>query len=109
MARGTPWGLEGPVSREAFPRIAARLLGQTFLVAAAIVDEKVGTIEDVDIGARVGLRWPLGPFELMNKTGLAEAARLAAAALMKTAGETDYSGPLSRSRTPPHTSGKSTK
>ena len=28
-----------------------------FLVAAALVDEGVGTIEDTDIGARVGLRW----------------------------------------------------
>ena len=39
-------------------------------VAAALVDEGVGTIEDIDIGARVGLRWRRGPFELMNHLGV---------------------------------------
>ena len=53
--------------RAASPRSPRGCSAMSFLVAAAIVDEKVGTIEDVDIGARVGLRWPLGPFELMNK------------------------------------------
>jgi enoyl-CoA hydratase/3-hydroxyacyl-CoA dehydrogenase len=42
-------------------------------VAAALVDEGVGTIEDTDIGARVGLRWRRGPFELMNHFGIARA------------------------------------
>jgi enoyl-CoA hydratase/3-hydroxyacyl-CoA dehydrogenase len=77
---GQPWKLDGAADRARFQPVASRLLGVTFLVASAIVDEKVGTIEDVDIGARVGLRWPLGPFELMNKTGVAEAAKLADAA-----------------------------
>jgi enoyl-CoA hydratase/3-hydroxyacyl-CoA dehydrogenase len=77
---GQPWKLEGTPDQARFAKIAARLLGVTWLVASAIVDEKVGTVEDVDIGARVGLRWPLGPFELMNKSGVAEAAKLAAAA-----------------------------
>ncbi len=36
------------------------------------------SIEDCDIGARVGLRWALGPFELMNREGAARAAALAA-------------------------------
>ena len=27
-------------------------------------------MEDTDIGARVGLRWRRGPFELMNVTGI---------------------------------------
>ena len=43
------------------------MLGVVFHVAAALVDEQVGSIEDTDIGARVGLRWPKGPFELMNR------------------------------------------
>jgi enoyl-CoA hydratase / 3-hydroxyacyl-CoA dehydrogenase len=77
---GQPWKLEGTPDAGRFAAISSRLLGVTFLVAAAIVDEKVGTIEDVDLGARVGLRWPLGPFELMNKAGVAEAGALAAQA-----------------------------
>lgn len=77
---GQPWNLEGAADRSRFQAVASRMLGGTFLVASAIVDEKVGTIEDVDLGARVGLRWPLGPYELMNKTGVAEAAKLAEAA-----------------------------
>ena len=37
-------------------------------LAEGLVDEGVGTIEDTDIGARVGLRWPRGPFQMMNRT-----------------------------------------
>jgi enoyl-CoA hydratase/3-hydroxyacyl-CoA dehydrogenase len=36
-------------------------------------------MEDVDRGAKVGLRWAKGPFELMNRVGLKEAHRMAAA------------------------------
>ena len=42
----------------------------TFFVAASLVAEGVGTVEDTDIGARVGLRWPQGPFEMMNPFGV---------------------------------------
>ncbi len=35
-----------------------------------------GTKEDTDIGARVGLRWPRGPFEMMNRLGTAHALEL---------------------------------
>jgi enoyl-CoA hydratase/3-hydroxyacyl-CoA dehydrogenase len=40
------------------------------------VDEQVGTIDDTDIGARVGLRWRRGPFELINHYGIERATRL---------------------------------
>jgi enoyl-CoA hydratase/3-hydroxyacyl-CoA dehydrogenase len=48
-------------------------------VAATLVEEGVGSIEDVDIGARVGLRWAEGPFELANRTGIREARTMAEA------------------------------
>jgi enoyl-CoA hydratase/3-hydroxyacyl-CoA dehydrogenase len=48
----------------------------TFFVATALVDDGVGTIEDTDIGARVGLRWPRGPFELINRFGIKAAGDL---------------------------------
>jgi hypothetical protein len=56
--------------------VAERLLSVTFLVATSLVDEEVGTIEDTDIGARVGLRWPRGPFEMINKMGIKPAGDL---------------------------------
>jgi enoyl-CoA hydratase / 3-hydroxyacyl-CoA dehydrogenase len=74
------WPLDGEVDASKKAAVADRLLGATFLIAAALVDEKVGSIEDTDIGARVGLRWPKGPFELMNRLGVAKAAELAAKA-----------------------------
>jgi enoyl-CoA hydratase/3-hydroxyacyl-CoA dehydrogenase len=72
------WDLSGAATDAKKAAVADRLLGVTFLVAGALVDEGVGTIEDTDIGARVGLRWPKGPFELMNRFGVEKAAALAA-------------------------------
>jgi enoyl-CoA hydratase/3-hydroxyacyl-CoA dehydrogenase len=74
---GKPWILEGTTDTARADAVADRLRGVTFYVAAALVDEGVGTMEDTDIGARVGLRWPLGPFELMNRLGVGKAAALA--------------------------------
>ena len=53
---------------------AARAI--TFFAAASLVDEGVGTREDTDLGARVGLRWSAGPFALMNRRGTAQALEL---------------------------------
>lgn len=57
--------------------ISERLLGQVFAVAAQIVEEEICSLEDVDRGAKVGLRWSRGPFELANKIGVANASRMA--------------------------------
>ena len=46
--------------------ISERLLGQVFSVSAQIVEEEVCSMEDVDRGAKVGLRWAKGPFEIAN-------------------------------------------
>ncbi|MEC7700962.1 MAG: 3-hydroxyacyl-CoA dehydrogenase NAD-binding domain-containing protein, partial [Candidatus Thermoplasmatota archaeon] len=48
-------------------RIRERLLGQAFAVAAQVVEEQICTMEDVDRGAKVGLRWSRGPFEIANR------------------------------------------
>jgi len=76
VAEGTPWDLAGNADESKFDAIAARLLAVTFLVATSLVDEGVGTIEDTDIGARVGLRWPRGPFEMINRFGVKAAGDL---------------------------------
>jgi enoyl-CoA hydratase/3-hydroxyacyl-CoA dehydrogenase len=75
---GQPWSLDrtphgGSVEPAVRDSVADRLLAITFLVAATLVDEGIGTKEDTDIGARVGLRWPAGPFELMNRHGTSRA------------------------------------
>ena len=73
---GKPWDLSGESDASKFEAVADRLAGIVFYIASALVDEGVGTIEDTDIGARVGLRWRLGPFELINRYGLPRAAAL---------------------------------
>jgi enoyl-CoA hydratase/3-hydroxyacyl-CoA dehydrogenase len=76
VASGKNWELSGTPDESKFEEVAARLLAVTFLVATSLVDEGVGTIEDTDIGARVGLRWPRGPFEMINRFGIKAAGDL---------------------------------
>jgi enoyl-CoA hydratase/3-hydroxyacyl-CoA dehydrogenase len=74
---GQLWPLTGTASPDPGARAAVveRLHGVAFYVAAQLVDEGVSRPEDVDIGARVGLRWSLGPFELANRVGIPAAVR----------------------------------
>ena len=67
---GESWSLNGQPDPSGFETVAERMRAVTFLVAASLVAEGVGTVEDTDIGARVGLRWPQGPFEMMNAFGV---------------------------------------
>jgi enoyl-CoA hydratase/3-hydroxyacyl-CoA dehydrogenase len=76
VASGQLWPLTGTVNTAAEPAVAKRLLDGVFLAARALVAEGVGTLEDVDIGARVGLRWAAGPFEMMNRRGESHPIRL---------------------------------
>ena len=76
VAKGTPWDLSGTPDPARFAAVTERLLALTFLVATALVDDEVGTVEDTDIGARVGLRWPRGPFEMINRHGIKPAGDL---------------------------------
>jgi len=64
-------------SEQQYEVISRRLYGVVFGVAAQIVDEDVCSMEDVDRGAKVGLRWARGPFELMNRVGLTESYNMA--------------------------------
>ncbi len=68
VAENAQWNLSGTVNSEKMDLVAARLLSVVFSVATQIVlGEKVCTLEDCDLGARVGLRWKKGPFELMGR------------------------------------------
>lgn len=73
------WALSGTPDAAAAQAVADRLWGVVYHVAMELVSEEVGSIDDTDIGARVGLRWPKGPFEHMNATGVERALALAAA------------------------------
>ena len=75
------WDLDGSteVDEQVAEQIRARLLGVVFGVAAQLVEEQVCSMEDVDRGAKVGLRWGLGPFEMMNELGVARSHDLALA------------------------------
>ena len=72
------WDLSGEVDEAKKKAVAGRLLAVVFLVAAELVEEGVASMTDTDIGAKVGLRWRLGPFELMNLAGVEEAHDLVA-------------------------------
>ena len=76
---GQMWeiGEDTHCSDEAAAIIRQRLMGQVFSVSAQIVEEEICSMEDVDRGAKVGLRWALGPFELANRIGISEAVSMA--------------------------------
>jgi enoyl-CoA hydratase/3-hydroxyacyl-CoA dehydrogenase len=76
---GRLWSLEGTVDVGSERSVAERLQAGVFLAAAALVEEGIGMAEETDIGARVGLRWPRGPFEMMNRMGTAKALELVSA------------------------------
>ncbi|HHP7235945.1 MAG TPA: 3-hydroxyacyl-CoA dehydrogenase NAD-binding domain-containing protein [Desulfobacterales bacterium] len=70
MSLGEQWDLEGPVEEASIPVVIDRLYGVCLGVAAALADEGVATKEDTDRGAKIGLRWAMGPFEIMNRIGI---------------------------------------
>jgi len=70
METGKNWDIEGEVDESKIQAAVDRFNGVCLGVAAALVDEGVASIEDTDRGAKIGLRWILGPFELMNRIGI---------------------------------------
>ena len=67
------WDLADGDSRENNrEEVSKRLLAMSLGVAAQMVDEGVAGITETDLGARLGLRWPLGPFELINSLGVSQ-------------------------------------
>ena len=67
------WSIEGDVDDSKVESVMDRFHGVCFGIAAALVDEGVASIEDTDRGAKIGLRWALGPFEIINKIGIRKA------------------------------------
>jgi enoyl-CoA hydratase/3-hydroxyacyl-CoA dehydrogenase len=67
---GELWPLDGDLDKATLHRVSDRLLAVIFYVAVSLLEEGVADMTDVDVGAKVGLRWRRGPFELMNRLGL---------------------------------------
>ncbi|MCU0559907.1 MAG: 3-hydroxyacyl-CoA dehydrogenase NAD-binding domain-containing protein [Desulfobacterales bacterium] len=72
MEKKENWKLGGAVDESKLPALIDRFQGVCLGVAAALVEEGVATIEDTDRGAKIGLRWTQGPFEIMNRIGIAK-------------------------------------
>jgi enoyl-CoA hydratase/3-hydroxyacyl-CoA dehydrogenase len=70
MDKRENWDLAGDIDESKIPAIIERFYGVCLGVAAALVDEGVASIEDTDRGAKIGLRWIMGPFEIMNQIGV---------------------------------------
>jgi enoyl-CoA hydratase/3-hydroxyacyl-CoA dehydrogenase len=70
MEKNENWDLAGDADESKIPAAIERFYGVCLGVAAALVDEGVASIEDTDRGAKIGLRWIMGPFEIMNKIGV---------------------------------------
>jgi enoyl-CoA hydratase/3-hydroxyacyl-CoA dehydrogenase len=70
MDKNENWDLAGDVDESKIAAAVDRFYGVCLGVAASLVDEGVATIEDTDRGAKIGLRWVMGPFEIINKIGV---------------------------------------
>jgi enoyl-CoA hydratase / 3-hydroxyacyl-CoA dehydrogenase len=75
---GEPWSLDGEPDKKKIKIVVDRFHGLAALVGSEIVEEQISRRENVDRGARLGLGWQAGPFEMMNDLGVKKAASLAA-------------------------------
>jgi enoyl-CoA hydratase/3-hydroxyacyl-CoA dehydrogenase len=73
---GELWDLEGEVDETPKDSVAERLMAVVFGIAAQLVEEGVASVEDIERGALIGLRWPRGPFGMMNDLGVDRALEL---------------------------------
>ncbi|MBW1703960.1 MAG: enoyl-CoA hydratase/isomerase family protein [Deltaproteobacteria bacterium] len=73
---GDLWQLDGEADSTKLEVVANRLLAAVFYVATSLLEEGVTDMGDIDLGAKVGLRWRRGPFELMNRGGINNAFEL---------------------------------
>jgi len=68
--KGELWDLNGCVDELKAKAVEERLLGVIFTIACTLLEENIARLEDIDRGAKIGLRWQKGPFEIMNRYGI---------------------------------------
>jgi enoyl-CoA hydratase/3-hydroxyacyl-CoA dehydrogenase len=76
------WAIGGEADKSRFAEARERLYGVVIGLAALIVEEGIAKRKDIEMGAKVGLRWARGPFEIMDSLG-AETARALVTAIAK--------------------------
>ncbi|MBN2034696.1 MAG: 3-hydroxyacyl-CoA dehydrogenase family protein [Deltaproteobacteria bacterium] len=77
--KGKPWDLEGgPMVDDpaVLNVVKERLLGSVFTISTHLIEKRVVSLKDLELGIKTALAWPKGPFSMMNDMGMAEAARL---------------------------------
>jgi enoyl-CoA hydratase/3-hydroxyacyl-CoA dehydrogenase len=83
MDSGEYWNLSGEVDESKIQAVIDWYYGALLGVTATLVQEGVASIEDTDRGAKVGLRWSRGPFEIMNEIGIEKTCQLVEAICQK--------------------------
>jgi enoyl-CoA hydratase/3-hydroxyacyl-CoA dehydrogenase len=83
MDSGEYWDLSGDVDESKIPAVIDWYYGALLGVTATLVQEGVTSMEDTDRGAKVGLRWSRGPFEIMNAIGIEKTCQLVEAICQK--------------------------
>lgn len=76
---GKNWDLEdGPIltDQAALTTVKEDLLGTIFAISTHLIEKKVVSLKDLELGITTALAWPKGPFAMMNEMGMANAARL---------------------------------
>src|SRR3989339_34786 len=87
MDKNQDWDLKaGEIQEDKIQAIVDRFYGICLGVAATIVDEGVATMEDLNLGAKIGLRWARGPFEIMNHIGIDKTCQVVEAMTKKYPG-----------------------
>ncbi len=72
------WNIEkfNTIDRITEMLIEKRLLGVVFFVVAQLLNENVCSPTDLNKGAKIGLKWKLGPIDLMNQRPIEETNQL---------------------------------
>ena len=94
---GELWPLDGKVDQGSIQMVADRLLAVVFYVASTMLQEGVSNVADTDLGAKVGLRWKIGPFEMMNRVGIDKAYSMVEEFLKKWP-SVEIPGPLKKQK-----------
>lgn len=81
------------LQKEIYGFLVNRLLQATRREALNLLDMGVASFEDIDIAAKNGLGYPMGPFELLDLTGIDLAYHVGTEKYQETADPTDLPSP----------------
>lgn len=73
--------------------VVARLSLRSFVEASLIVEQGIASVKDVDMGAKQGLGYPMGPFELTDLIGLDTRLQILDA-MFEATGDPDWKPPV---------------